>query len=186
MEEIRDLKILYVEDEQTTRASTEKLLKRFIKEVISAKDGEEALNLYNQHLNNNSSFDLIVSDINMPNINGIDMIKKIRNSNKEIPIVLTTANTDTENLIDSINLNVSQYVLKPINATLLMESLKQAYLPFYQKLLLEKQNKELERLNKKIKEIAKQEIEDLINANNIIRNDDIDFTDFFDNIKVDD
>jgi len=69
----QNLNILYAEDEESLRRGMEKSLKRLFKNVYVAKDGYEGIELFKEH-----TIDVIISDINMPNINGIEMFQSIR------------------------------------------------------------------------------------------------------------
>lgn len=104
--------ILYVEDDKELRNKVKSLLKLIFKKVLIAEDGEKGLELY---FKNKKDIDVIVSDINMPNLNGIDLLKTIRKDNKKIPFILSSAYTETEYLIESIKYNVSEYIPKPID-----------------------------------------------------------------------
>ncbi len=104
--------ILYVEDNKDLREKVKSLLNLIFKKVLIAEDGEKGLELYFKNKNN---IDVIVSDINMPNLNGIDLLKSIRKENKEIPFILSSAYTETEYLLESIKYNVSEYIPKPID-----------------------------------------------------------------------
>lgn len=183
---LKDLSVLYVEDENNTRQSMERILNKFFKKVCTYEDGDKGLEGFKKQYDTNEPIDIIITDINMPVMNGIDMIRHIRSYDENIPIVLITAHSEANYLLDAINLGVTQYVVKPVNTMLLFENLKKAYLPIYQKKLLEEKNKELEELNKKIKEVAKQELENMRYKDIYLSNDDIDFGEFLDNITIDD
>jgi YesN/AraC family two-component response regulator len=188
MIELKNLKILYVEDEDRTRESMCRILNKFFGEVVDASDGEDGFTIFKSQLNDGITPDIIISDINMPKMNGLEMVKAIREIDKEIPIVLLTAHSEANYLLEAINLKVSEYVIKPMNMTILFEKLQSAYLPIYQKKLLEIKNLELEQLNEKIKEIAKQELaqmkEKLVGDDYVDFDDDIDFGNLIDNIKL--
>ena len=187
MIELKNLKVLYAEDEETTRASMCRILNKFFGEVVDVEDGEIGLQTYNILLNNGTPPDIIISDINMPKMNGLDMVKGIRDINQEIPIVLLTAHSEANYLLEAISLHVSEYVIKPMNMTILFEKLQSAYLPVHQKNLLEIQNLELAQLNEKIKEVAKQELEEMRDkfiGDDYISDDEIDFGELIDNIKL--
>ena len=81
-----NLKLLYVEDDEYARSTTLQLLKNFFKDISIAVDGSDGLDKFLTQ-----KFDLIISDINMPNLNGMDMLKVIRETNKSIPVLLLTA-----------------------------------------------------------------------------------------------
>jgi len=109
--QLKNITILYVEDDLLVREQTEKILKKLFKKVYVAVDGKEGLELYKEFISN---IDVVVTDINMPNMNGLDMIKEINNLNKSIPTIVTTAHSDSHNLIKAIDINVDKYITKPI------------------------------------------------------------------------
>ena len=76
---LKNISILYVEDESDVREFTSKLLSSLLKNVFTAENGQDGLDLYKENIN---TIDLIVTDINMPKMNGIAMCEKIRELNK--------------------------------------------------------------------------------------------------------
>lgn len=82
---LKSISILYVEDENDVRTFTARLLENLVKQVFVASNGEEGLEVYN---NCSDEIDLILTDINMPKMNGLDMAAKIKEHDKEKPIVL--------------------------------------------------------------------------------------------------
>lgn len=102
--------ILYVEDDLTLQENIVDTLKNFFNTVIIASDGDEAYTLY---IENQNKIDIIITDINMPNTDGITLVKYIREYNKDIPIIIISAYTNTDYLIDSIDLNILKYITKP-------------------------------------------------------------------------
>ncbi len=104
------IKLLYVEDEAIIREQLERLLKRVVKDVVTAKNGEEGLSAFK-----NESPDMIVTDIKMPQMTGLEMSREIRKLNKDIPIVITTAHSESEFLLEAIEINVSDFLLKPVD-----------------------------------------------------------------------
>ena len=126
---LKDIELLYVEDDENVLNQTKLILDDFVKEVIVAKNGEEALEILKDR-----SVDIIVADINMPKMNGIEMIKVIKKElNLDIPCIITTAHTDTEYLLDAINLKVDGYIVKPINIKDLINTIYNVMLPIIQK-----------------------------------------------------
>ena len=185
MVELDKLRVLYAEDDDVTRNTLEPILAKFFGEVIAVEDGEKGLEAFKRYFNNGNNIDVIVSDINMPRMNGLDMLKGIREIDDQVPAVLITAHSEANFLLEAINLNVSQYLVKPVKLNVLFEKLKTAYLPIYQKHQLEIKNLELERLNQKIKEVAKEEMDKLKIGDKYMSDDDIDFGNFLDNITLD-
>lgn len=121
LELIKTLNILYVEDEKEIRENISKVLSMFSKSVVTACNGSEALEIYKKN-----KIDIVISDINMPEISGIDLIKIIRNENKYIPVILLTSHTETNLLLDATKLKLTDYLLKPINLTDLKSALYKA------------------------------------------------------------
>ncbi len=115
--------ILLAEDEDDLRESFKKVLLLYVKDVYDAKDGEEAFELYSSE-----DIDIVITDIKMPKVNGLELIKKIRKEDEEIPIIVTSAYADQDFLLESIKLSLVEYVLKPIKEsklnTLLTECAK--------------------------------------------------------------
>jgi len=109
-----EITILYVEDEHSIRERLAKFLRRFCKELYVAQDGEEGLALYKEH-----TPDIIVSDIRMPKMTGLEMVKKIKELNPEQIVLFLTAHSDSSFLFEAINLNISAYILKPVDLDIL-------------------------------------------------------------------
>ena len=150
---LKRLKVLYVEDDANVRNELSSLLLNFFDMVYTASNGKDGLDLYTKKQND---IDIIIADINMPNMTGIEMLEEIRNFDKNIPVIFTTAYSDTEFLIDAIKLKVFEYIIKPIDIRGLMKSLGDLATILYHDFLLTQQNKEL----KKYK--------DIIYSNNIL------------------
>lgn len=107
---MKNLKIVYAEDDKETIEDTLYLLKKSFSEIYTAVDGVEALELYEKHRP-----DILLLDINMPKLTGLEVLNKIRESDEYTPIVMITAHSDTDKLINAINDGVSAYILKPFN-----------------------------------------------------------------------
>ena len=112
---LKSLTILYVEDEEMAREQLGKSLSRLFKQVILANNGEEGLKRYHESLNSDTPIDVILSDINMPVKNGIEMLEAIRSVDMSIPFMFITARSEVEYLLKAIDLNVHYYAIKPIN-----------------------------------------------------------------------
>ena len=109
--ELKNITILYVEDDQLIREQTWAILNKLFKKVFSAYDGVNGLEIFKEHKN---EIDVIVTDINMPNMNGLEMIEAINKIDSSLPTIVTTAHTDSSFLINAIDLNVDKYISKPI------------------------------------------------------------------------
>lgn len=122
IEKIKTLNILYVEDDLNNQTIISKALALYCNDVIVASDGEEALYFYE---NNKELLDILIVDISIPKINGLEVIKKIRTTNKKIPIIITTAHTDKEYLLEALTYQLESYIVKPFSFEKLMSSLEE-------------------------------------------------------------
>ncbi len=108
-ENLKNYTILYVEDEKESVELIQTLLKTKIKTIFVAYDGLEGLALYKEHLP-----DIVISDIQMPNMNGIEMAKEIKKLNPKQNIIFITAFNENNLLLEAINLGIDKYIIKPI------------------------------------------------------------------------
>ncbi|MDD2291510.1 MAG: response regulator [Aliarcobacter sp.] len=108
-ENLKNYTILYVEDEKESVELIQTLLKTKIKTIFVAYDGVEGLELYKKHLP-----DIVISDIQMPNMNGIEMAKEIKKLNPKQNIIFITAFNENNLLLEAINLGIDKYIIKPI------------------------------------------------------------------------
>jgi len=105
--------VLYVEDDKNLQENIKEILGKFFDTLFVASDGDEGYDIY---LENQNKIDIIITDINMPNTDGITLCKYIRENDKSLPIVIVSAYTDTDYLLDSIELNIVSYVTKPLTS----------------------------------------------------------------------
>jgi len=117
----QNLTVLCVEDEEGVRRPVVNTLRYYFGKVFEASNGKDGLDIYFEH-----KPDLILCDIQMPIMNGIDMIKNIRQNDSLVPVILLTAYNNEEYLIELINLHVQHFILKPINSKKLEEGIKNA------------------------------------------------------------
>ena len=111
IEYTKKIKVLFVEDHKDVRSSTLELLMVFFDDIVIAIDGEDGIDKFK----NNNHFDLIISDISMPNLNGLDMIREIRTIDENISVIVLTSFNDTEYLTDSIEIGIDAYLNKPLD-----------------------------------------------------------------------
>lgn len=103
-------RILVVDDERSMREMLSILLEREGYEAVEAKNGLEALQLFETSL-----FDLVICDIQMPDLNGIDLLARLKKLAPEIPVLMITAFATAEQAVDAIKLGAFHYFTKPFN-----------------------------------------------------------------------
>ena len=113
-----NLTLLYVEDDEIIRQNAVEYLSDYFKEVYQAKDGQEGFEYFEVY-----KPDIIISDIEMPHLNGLDMAQKIRKQDRSIPIIISTAYTDTSYMLKAVELQLIKYIVKPISSKKLQEAL---------------------------------------------------------------
>jgi two-component system chemotaxis response regulator CheY len=121
-----NMKILVVDDFSTMRRIVRNLLKELgFSNVHEAEDGVDALKKLRAE-----TFEFVVSDWNMPNMTGIDLLREIRKDDalKHLPVLMVTAEAKKENIIEAAQAGASGYVVKPFTATTLDEKLKKIFI----------------------------------------------------------
>jgi DNA-binding response OmpR family regulator len=103
------IKILYVEDDDITRENGIEYLENYFEHIYESKDGLDALKKFEK-----INPDIIITDIQMPRIDGLEFIKKVRQKNKEVQIIVLTAFSHKEYLLKAIELQLIKYIMKPI------------------------------------------------------------------------
>ena len=115
------LNILYIEDEKNIRENIAKSLEILVFKVFAVESIEETYEILR-----NNRIDLIISDINLPKKSGIEFVKEIRENNYYIPIILLSAYTEKEYLLEATKLKLVDYLVKPIDFNILKEALLKA------------------------------------------------------------
>ena len=118
MNNTRELTLLYVEDDNELREQFMRVLKPKFKEIHEASDGLQALELYEKY-----SPDMMLVDINLPKIDGLEVIERVRKTDKTTPIVILSAYSDQAKLLKAITLGLSEYLIKPVPHKKLLTSL---------------------------------------------------------------
>ena len=118
LKQTQKMHVLYVEDDEDIRLMVEKYLEKFFMSVTSAENGKEGLQIYKSQ-----EFDMVLSDISMPEMNGLEMISEIRKLNTNQEIIIVSAYSQTQYFIESIKIGVSGYIMKPIDFQQMNETL---------------------------------------------------------------
>lgn len=118
---LSNLKVLYVEDEEFHREQLGIFLKRRVGKLYLAENGEDGLNKFKEF-----NPDIVITDLKMPEMDGIEMSREIRKTDKNCSIIITTAFSDVETILQVVNVGIDNYVLKPIKNDELMNALLNA------------------------------------------------------------
>ncbi len=108
--------VLYVEDDAIIQFSVSSLLDRKIGKLYTASDGQEGLNIFLE-----KRPDIVITDIRVPGMSGLEMVEAIRKRDRDVPIIVTTAYNETDNLLQAIDLGIDKYVVKPIERGQLLQ-----------------------------------------------------------------
>jgi len=128
-----DLQILYVEDEISIQKTMVQYLKKFFSLVTYASDGLEGLKCYQKE-----KYDIVITDLSMPKMSGLEMIEQIKNINEEQAIIITTAHSESEYMFGAIKSGIDGYVIKPFD----FQQLNKELFKITQKLKKFKENEE--------------------------------------------
>lgn len=110
--------VLYAEDDPKIRLEMMNYLGKFFPNVVACSDGEEGLGVYQK-----SRFDIVVTDIQMPKMTGIEMLREIKKINPLQEMIITSAYTESDYFMEAISLGIDAYILKPVNHAQIIEVL---------------------------------------------------------------
>ena len=147
----RSLVLLYVEDDSSVAVETVKLLENFFDKIVYAKNGKEGIEKFNEN-----HIDLIITDIQMPELNGLEMLKAIDLLGTNTPVIITTAHNEIEYYKNALNLNVQSYLLKPIKLESIIDIIKKILLEIEEKDQKNNKMNYLIKSNKKLIDIGYQ------------------------------
>lgn len=119
---IHPYSILFIEDEDNIRKNYVEYLKKYYKNVFEAKDGVKAYEIYKLE-----KPDILIVDINIPKLNGIDLLQKIRENDHYTKAIMLTAHSDSAHLLKATELKLTKYLIKPISRLELKEALNLAH-----------------------------------------------------------
>lgn len=112
------LRILYVEDEAMTRDELSRFLRRRSPDLVTAENGSEALECFKNH-----PPDILITDLRMPDMDGLELTQHIRELGFDTPIIITSALSDSETILDAVDRGIIKYIVKPIDAQKLEQAL---------------------------------------------------------------
>ncbi|MDD2830040.1 MAG: response regulator transcription factor [Sulfuricurvum sp.] len=118
---LREKSVLYAEDDTITRIQMTEILEMLFAKVYVASDGEEAYYLYED-----TSPDILITDIKMPKKDGLSLIRRIRQHNYKLPIILMTSFAEQELLLSAANLSIDGYLVKPVELEKLTSTITKA------------------------------------------------------------
>ena len=150
-EHTKDLRVLYVEDDELVRRGVSELLSRFFPDVDLAHDGLEGLKKSREN-----TYDIIVSDVNMPNMNGIDMAKTILAEKPQQAIIIVSAHNEPDYLLELINMGIQYYILKPLNLTQLTSVIHRVASSIYNRKLDREYQKSIESHNVTLEQTVRE------------------------------
>lgn len=110
--------VLYAEDDEGVRVNVAEMLNLIFKKVLMAQDGLEAYELFLEY-----KPELVITDIKMPKLNGMDLARKIRKEDTKIQILIMSAHTEVDFMLEAIDLSLMKYLVKPITQTKLFDAL---------------------------------------------------------------
>ncbi|MFC2074120.1 response regulator transcription factor [Campylobacterota bacterium] len=151
-----ELSLLYVEDDDSLRDETAKLFRHLFQNVETAENGQIALNMLLE-----TDYDLIVTDINMPIMDGVKLCQHIREHRPELPVLITSAHDESNYLLELIDIGIDKFILKPLNMSKLISTLSQVCTHIHNKMLLYKYKQDLEASNIQLKS-SNEELESLV------------------------
>ena len=161
---LKDKVALYIEDEVDVLENISILLNNFFKEFLKASSAEEGYDIFKTN-----KIDLLLVDIELPKMNGIELIKRIRKIHKDLPIVVISAYTKTDYLLESVELKLDKYIVKPLTSRKIHQLLQvlnnyfldSSILSLGEKIYIDKENYLLKMQDKNIN-LNKKELKFLI------------------------
>lgn len=135
---VRKLSVLFVEDDAEVRENMERYLARRMGKVYTAQNGLEGLNAYKD-----KHPDIVISDIRMGGMDGIDMCRAIRESAPDLPVIFISAHNESDILLSSIDLGITKFCVKPVDTDVLMETIASVAESLEQQRMLENRLQQL-------------------------------------------
>ncbi len=119
---LKNKSVLFAEDDEIIKAQLTEVLEMLFNKVYTATNGQEAYNIYKE-----TTPDIIISDIKMPTMDGLNLSEMVRKSDYDTPIILVTSFTEQELLLHAANLSIDGYIIKPVKLDILIDTVKKAF-----------------------------------------------------------
>ncbi len=118
------LNVLYVEDDKEFRKNTTDVLDMLFNVVDTASNGKEGIDKYFDYFKEHSKYyDIVITDVNMPYLNGVDLSKLIYKENKIQPIIVVSAHNDSSDLMEFVNIGIKQFIMKPLDSNKILDTI---------------------------------------------------------------
>jgi len=140
-----ELSLLYVEDDDDLRYETYKLFSHLFKTTEAVENGQVAFEAFE-----NNTYDLIITDLNMPIMDGVTLSKKIKEILPTQSIVITSAHDESSYLLELIDIGIDKFILKPLDMQKMLKTLSEVCTHIQNKKLIKRYKKEIEVSNKKL------------------------------------
>ena len=152
----KNLNVLYVEDDVDLQKHSKELFDALFKSVSTADNGAEALKKYKDE-----PFDVVISDVKMPIMNGLKLTQEIKNIDPRQSVIITSAYDDSDDLLKFINLNISQFIQKPVKTETMLRTIYEVSKNIVNENMIETYRKELEKTNKTLQD-KNEELQSLV------------------------
>ena len=170
VEKTKDLTLLYIEDNKEVRENTLDLLRIFFDHIDIGTDGKEGLERYKAYYKEHGvTYDIVLTDISMPNMDGIEMIRHIKDIYDRQNIIVVSAHNDVEYLMTLIDLEVNNFILKPIGLEQFQKVLSSVVEIILHKKAFKEMNEQLIEATKAAEEATRQKSIFLANMSHEIR-----------------
>ena len=151
---LKTLNILYIQNDETIKNDFLKMVNTIFDNIICVNNGKDGVSKFKENKNNSFSIDVIISDIDIPDIDGIKILEEIRKDDLEIPLILITNNQESKKLLGAIKFNATDYLPISVSKQNLIVSIQKACIPMNYDKFKENMEEELEKLISAINDVA--------------------------------
>lgn len=123
----KNLTVLFAEDDKIIREEFSEILERMFKKVFISNNGNDAFEIYKE---NSNEIDIVISDVNMPVMDGLELLEEVRKKDLNLPFIFTTAQKEENYIKKAISLYISDYLIKPIKISELRDKLDVIFMSY--------------------------------------------------------